>query len=129
MKHKPLHIVLILLLLGVLAAAVILWEQGHYLGRGAASMGHDDLPKPASDLPPAAKEAMNRIVNSEYAQSLKPLTALVKGKRVIGSDTGRSGFVLFLENDEWVAAYVQAGYLRWATGAGRPDAHQLQLID
>jgi hypothetical protein len=92
-------------------------------------MNHDDKPQKASELPPEVLLAMKRITDSDYSRYAEKLRPLVKGKTVLGSEAGSSGYILFLNDGSWVEAFLLDGYLRWSSGTGQPGDQQRRLLN
>ena len=92
-------------------------------------LNHDDTPEEASELPAEVLEAMDRMRNSEYTKYAEKLRPLVKGKTVVGSEAGRAGFILLLNDGGWVEAFLLDGHLRWTTGTDQPTDEQRKLLD
>lgn len=90
---------------------------------------HDEPPREAGELPPEVLAAIERIRSSEYTKYVEELRPLVKGKTVIDSTGGKSGFVLFLDDGSWVEAFLLDGFLRWVAGTGQPGNQQCQLLN
>jgi hypothetical protein len=91
-------------------------------------MRHDEPPQKAAELPPEVLAAMDRMRNSPYTTYVENLQPFVKGKTVIFSETGTSGFFLFLDGGNWVEVFLLDETLRWATGTGKPDPKQIDLL-
>lgn len=66
------------------------------------------------------QNALNSIFESEYYAFISKLSKKVKGKFVIDSDSGNSGFILYLENGDWVLSYVKNKQLLYKYGRGKP---------
>jgi hypothetical protein len=92
-------------------------------------MKHDDKPQQADAPHPQSREAIQRILGSDYYRSLQPLLIAVRGRVVIGSQAGTSGFLLFLDNGSWAVSYLEEELLRYALGAGEPPREILNRLD
>ncbi len=59
-----------------------------------------------------------KIMSSSYYEYITQLKEKVKGKIVIKTVTGTSGFVLLFSDNSWVAAYLNNMQLHWQIGKG-----------
>ena len=57
---------------------------------------HDEPPKERSEPPPDVNAKCEEILSSAYGKYVQKLTPAVKGKTVIRTEAGNSGFILFL---------------------------------
>ncbi len=89
---------------------------------------HDQPPETVTEAPPEIIALIERLQNSEYVKSLEPLQHFVKGRTVISSQAARAGFVLFLDNDTWVAAIANGTRLEHAMGTHAPGADVLASL-
>ena len=48
---------------------------------------------------------IDKLVDSDYARSLDSLNNHVKGHKVISSEIGNAGFILYLDNNSWALAF------------------------
>ena len=88
---------------------------------------HDDKPQDDS-FDPAVLARLEELQESSYVATIKPLASKVVGRTVVSSEAGHSGFVLRLDDDSWVAAFVQAESLAWAAGFGSVDSSVMQRL-
>jgi len=93
---------------------------------------HDKGPAedPASrrGIPPDVQKHFEAIQASDYYHYVLPLKALVAGKRVTRSQAGHSGFILFFDDDTWVASFLQNDRLEWLMGEGSSTEEALGLL-
>ncbi|MBU1220057.1 hypothetical protein KKF34_13985 [Myxococcota bacterium] len=81
------------------------------------------LEKPVKDPNGFTKNQQNvltSIFESEYYSFISKLSKKVKGKFVIDSVSGNSGFILYLENGDWVLSYLKNKQLLYKCGSGKP---------
>jgi hypothetical protein len=67
---------------------------------------HDQKPEPGQ-LPEAELDKFKALIDSSYFQHLQQLKKLIKGKIVVASIAGHSGYLLHFEDNSWVLC------LRW----------------
>ena len=90
---------------------------------------HGDKPETAAEVPSEVLAATQRILNSEYSRSLAPLVTFVRGKVVVGSTAGTSGFALRFTDGTWAASYLDGAGLAYAVGEGGPPGPLSDLLN
>jgi hypothetical protein len=92
-------------------------------------MEHSERPRRAEQPHPGSREAIRRILYSDYYPSLRPLLPAVKEKVVADSLAGTSGFVLCFKDGSWVASYLAGETLSYELGEGTPPEATLARLN
>jgi hypothetical protein len=71
---------------------------------------------PSSDIQSNIDSKSQEILASSYYQDIIPLGEKVKGKIVVETLTGTSGFALTFSDETWVVAYLENMQLHWKMG-------------
>ncbi|MFC1884971.1 hypothetical protein ACFL2O_09385 [Thermodesulfobacteriota bacterium] len=90
---------------------------------------HDKSPQEEKNPDFDAENLINNIKNSPYYKNLQPLSEFVANQVVVNSETGNSGFILFLSNNTWAAAYRDGSCVGSSFGQGVPSADINNLIN
>ena len=90
---------------------------------------HDKPPKEDKNPDFDTEKLINDIKNSPYYKNLQPLSEFVTGQVVINSETGNSGFILFLSNNAWAVAYREGSSVGSSFGEDVPSADIKKLIN
>jgi len=106
-------------------------ELGRGNGNGDRASMHDERPSVEHEDSEVSKEILEaavRISESDYAKYVMQLVRLVVGKKVVATEGGRSGYLLFLEEHNWIICYFDGESMRWCHGVGEPVQEQRDLI-
>ena len=90
----------LIILVSVGLTAVLFW----YFQKKRTNAPHKMKPINATEKP-LTDNALDKLINSDYAKALDKLKVNVKGHKVINSTVGNAGFILSLENDSWASAF------------------------
>jgi hypothetical protein len=85
-------------------------------------MKHHQKPEIAK-LPKNFQEMSEKILKSDYYAYVARLTKIVKGRTVKDSFPGRSGFILFLDNGDWIASFLHDDKMMYEMGSGKPGGN------
>ena len=77
---------------------------------------HDEPPQRPLEPSPDLLHRVEELKKSPYYQYVKSLEGHVVGRTVKRTDAGSSGFILYLDNGTWVAAYLEKNEIRWKVG-------------
>ena len=69
-----------------------------------------------------------KLVNSDYANGLKLLSAHVSGHKVVNSIVGNAGFILRLDNNSWASAYRKDSSILSDFGTGEISTEFINKI-
>lgn len=69
-----------------------------------------------------------KILQSDYFAYVKKLTNFVKGHIVQNSVAGNSGFILFLDNNSWVASFLRDEKVIYKCAKGQASDEDIKLI-
>lgn len=72
--------------------------------------------------------AADRILQGDYYAELMALRDFVSGKTVVRSVAGNVGFILFLDDATWVAAYRRGERVEHAMGSHAPGIELMSAI-
>lgn len=97
--------------------------------RALKIMAHDSKPQKAEKPDSEADKIVANIHDSEYCKYAKKLYPIVKNRKVISSKGGKTGYILFLDNDTWVTVYLENQSLLWVSGSGTIDGNSERLIN
>ncbi len=74
------------------------------------------------------KEKVQKIFQTDYYTYVNELTKYVKGQIVKDSCAGNSGFILFLDNGDWIASFLKNDKLLYENGSGKPEKRVYKMI-
>lgn len=89
---------------------------------------HSEPPQIDKKLSTDIQAFIKEIEESDYYKNLLELKSFVKNRTVISSKTGSSGFILYLDNDTWVAAFRDNKIIGHAMGTKKDKTKALQFI-
>ena len=89
---------------------------------------HSEKPCQAIDENPNVTAALSAITSSSYYEETKALLPHVQGRRVVETDAGHSGYVLYFDDGTSLIAFVRDDKLRWLVTKGAASVDQRALI-
>ena len=88
---------------------------------------HDQKPGKSDNQESEMQAMLEKIKQTDYYINLQEVQRFVAGKKVLNSSAGNAGFILYLLDDSWAAAYREGDTIGSSFGNGQP-ATQIQAL-
>ncbi|MCP4134530.1 MAG: hypothetical protein GY754_26385 [bacterium] len=90
-------------------------------------MKHTDKPEKVDKVPEDVLEFVNKIMNKDTSKN--KIIESVRGKKVVDSISGTSGYILILEDDVYLLSFMKNQELELMKKSGEPSQEDILLIN